>query len=239
MARESHRTPLPGSTFVRLLAAMTDAEAPASKDDFAQRLTQWFDWTHAWSLSTALGETGASPAQPSPPARGDTGSAQGAQGALGAEAREHARVKATLLKGIAEASTVQPSAVEAADAAAHRRRYAAFQQTMEARIAPLRRQVRAAMSTRSSALARLATLDTLMEQVVGAQERVLLAGVPALLERRFEQLHQASDGAVPGPWLERCRQDMQALLLAELELRLQPVEGLLEAGRAPSSESHA
>lgn len=233
MARESHRTPLTGSTFVRLLAAMTDAQAPVSKDDFSQRLTQWFDWTHAWSLSTALGETGTSPAKPASPAQGDTGSPQGA------EVREHARVKAALLKGIAEASTVQPSAVEAADAAAHRRRYAAFQQTMEARIAPLRRQVRAAMSTRSPALARLATLDTLMEQVVGAQERVLLAGVPALLERRFEQLHQASDGAVPGPWLERCRQDMQALLLAELELRLQPVEGLLEAGRAPSSESHA
>ena len=37
--------------------------------------------------------------------------------------------------------------------------------------------------------------------------------------------------APPGPWLERFRQEMRGLLLAELDLRLQPVEGLLEACR--------
>ncbi len=70
-----------------------------------------------------------------------------------------------------------------------------------------------------------------MEQVVGAQERALLATVGARLEPRFDQLRAAQDGAPPGPWLERFRQEMRGLLLAELDLRLQPVEGLLEACR--------
>jgi hypothetical protein len=64
--------------------------------------------------------------------------------------------------------------------------------------------------------------------------------VPQLLGRRFEQLHQAHRSALPTPddparwlqpgaWLHTFCQDMRVVLLAELELRLQPVAGLLEA----------
>ena len=33
MARESHRTPPTGSAFIRLLATMTDAQAPVSPEE--------------------------------------------------------------------------------------------------------------------------------------------------------------------------------------------------------------
>jgi hypothetical protein len=98
---------------------------------------------------------------------------------------------------------------------------------------PLRRRLRSSLADRSAALAKLAELDIVMEQVVGAQERALLATVASRLEPRFDALRGApADAPVqPGPWLEQFRQEMRALLLAELDLRLQPVEGLLEACR--------
>lgn len=255
MARESHRTPPTGSAFIRLLATMTDAQAPASPDDFAQRLTQWFDWTHTLSLSTALSEGPVSAASAASPAI-----TTALPNTTRADEQEHERVKGNLVKQIAEAAsgtvTPRPRAAvvaptlptldEMLDIAGHRRRYVACQQAMDAQIGPWRRRVRATLFGRSPTLAKLATLDGLMEQVVGAQERVLLSGVPALLERRFDQLRRAHDErpAEPAitasdslPWVDRFRHDMNALLLAELELRLQPVEGLLDAGRAFDLES--
>ncbi len=244
LARDVRRTPLTGSTFIRTLATLDDAAAPAAPDAFAQRLAQWFDWTHAFSLSAALGDAGAR--VDAPAVAGFAG-----QGALAADEREFARVRAALTKAIAEAPDgvaetrrvprpVAGAAVAAetpVDFATYRQRYATCQLAMETQIVPLRRRLRSSLADRSAALARLAGLDIVMEQVVGARERALLATVGARLERRFDQLRGArgdlaSEAPVqPGTWLERFRQEMRGLLLAELDLRLQPVEGLLEACR--------
>lgn len=261
MARESHRTPPTGSAFIRLLATMAEAPSPGLPDDFAQRLTQWFDWTHTLSLSTTLGDAAAVSTGTASPALGNP---------LERDEQEHARVRSSLARQITEAASGNPGArpravvaplpptlEEMLDVSSHRRRYVACQQAMDAQIGPLRRRVRATLSGLSPALNRLAALDGLMEQVVGAQERVLLSSVPAVLERRFERLRRAHEdresaprppaaaaeqpGAPPRPaappWLDRFRHDMNALLLAELDLRLQPVEGLLDAGRAVCLES--
>jgi hypothetical protein len=245
LARDARRTPLTGSTFIRALAALDDVPALAAPDAFAQRLAQWFDWTHAFSLSAALGDTGARLDAP----------AFGGQGALSADEREFARVRAALAKAIADApaggaeprriarplaGAVAPAAVPA-DFASYRQRYTKCQLAMETQIVPLRRRLRSTLADRSPALAKLAELDSVMEQVVGAQERTLLATVAGRLEPRFEQLRgtrdELSSGAAasqvlpPGHGLERFHQEMRGLLLAELDLRLQPVEGLLEACR--------
>jgi hypothetical protein len=71
----------------------------------------------------------------------------------------------------------------------------------------------------------------------------LLSKTPVLLGKRFQQLFkehqqkladtQQTDNPVSwmqaGGWLARFCKDMQMLLLAELELRLQPAMGLIEA----------
>lgn len=46
------------------------------------------------------------------------------------------------------------------------------------------------------------------------------------------QIAQAPPAVTPGAWLETFRKDMRSVLLAELDVRLQPVEGLLAALRA-------
>jgi hypothetical protein len=237
LARDVRRPPLTGSAFIRALASLNDLSAPAAPDAFAQRLARWFDWTHAFSLSAALGESATQADVP----------AFGGQGALGADECELARARAALGRTIAEApdgavetrrmNRPLAGAIIAAetpvDFATYRQRYTACQLAMETQIVPLRRRLRSSLADRSAALAKLAELDIVMEQVVGAQERALLATVAARLEPRFDQLRGAQDDVPsrPGPWLERFRQEMRGLLLAELDLRLQPVEGLLEACR--------
>ena len=242
LARDARRTPLTGSTFIRTLAALNDVPATEAPDAFAQRLAHWFDWTHAFSLSAALGDAASRADVPG----------FGGRGALHADERELARVRAALAKAVADAPNAAaeprrvgrplaaaPVPVEAlVDFTTFRQRYTRCQLAMETQIVPLRRRLRASLADRSSALAKLAELDTVMEQVVGAQERALLATVASRLEPRFDQLRGADGDATspPGPWLERFRQEMRGLLMAELDLRLQPVEGLLEACRKSSSD---
>ena len=240
LARDARRSPLTGSTFIRTLAALNDVPASEAPDAFAQRLAHWFDWTHAFSLSAALSDA---------TVRSDV-PAFGGLGALSADEREFARVRSALAKMIldAPAGGAEPRRIDRplagavaptempADFATYRQRYATCQLAMETQIVPLRRRLRSTLADRSPALAKLAELDSVMEQVVGAQERALLATVAGRLEPRFDQLRGTQDDAAPKglqsePWLERFRGEMRSLLLAELDLRLQPVEGLLEACR--------
>ena len=246
LARGSRRISPTGPAFVRLLAALDDVPTPAAKDAFAQRLSQWFDWTDAISLSAALD----CPAAP--------GTEAGPVALLfaAADEREARRVRAALAKLISGAPPTAagrhartPAPVAPADGRAdfapHRERCVACQQAMETAIATLRRRVRATLEGASPALARLAALDTVMEQVVGARERALLATVPLKLDVHFSRLRQAhreacaeAEPAAAADWLDTFGRDMRDLLLAELDLRLQPVEGLLDALRGASTNHH-
>jgi len=93
-------------------------------------------------------------------------------------------------------------------------------------------------------MSRLAEVDAVMERALSPRERSLLTTVPVLLGNYFERLRKAeretlADAQVsedapmvaPGAWLNVFRKDMQSVLLAEMDLRFQPVEGLLAALR--------
>jgi len=130
----------------------------------------------------------------------------------------------------------RPAAPPPPDFAPLRRRYQARQQAMQESIGRLRERLREQLAGQSPALARLAAIDAVMEQVLGAQERDLLAGAPAQLEKHYKCLRDAAlpaadSEAAPAAWLALVHDDMHALLLAELDLRFQPVNGLLEALR--------
>jgi hypothetical protein len=131
----------------------------------------------------------------------------------------------------------------AAAYAPYRRFYEAHQRDMALSIQPLRVHIRQALGKASARRKKLADLDATLENVLRARENQLLSKVPVLLKKRFEQLfkahqqtllntRQADDPAAwtqAGAWLARFCNDMQTLLLAELELRLQPSVGLMEA----------
>lgn len=208
-----------GPALIRLLARLTDTDVPESKQAFADRLSQWVGWADAISLSAAL--SGAPAATPS-----------ASRASAGAEEGECTRVRTALANAIT--SPMETST----DFLPFRRRYFARQQAMETGIAPLRGHLRARLAARSPAMARLAAVDAVMEQALAPREDSLLSTVPTLLEKHFVRLRKAGqapdapDGEVrPGPWLEVFGKDMQGVLLAELDIRFQPLEGLLEALR--------
>ncbi|WP_346777942.1 DUF3348 domain-containing protein [Paraburkholderia sp. Ac-20340] len=147
-----------------------------------------------------------------------------------------------------------------ADFAVFRQCYLALQQKMEADIGDMRTRLRNRLAGQSPEMAKLAALDALMERSLSVRERNLLSTVPGLLARRFAALRKATQAAeaeaqaqttqaeaqaeaqpeappaantenTPGSWLATFRKDMQSLLLAELDVRFQPVEGLLAALR--------
>ncbi|MEJ8853390.1 DUF3348 domain-containing protein [Variovorax robiniae] len=246
MVQVSRRPGVTGSALIRLLTRLTEHGVPESKQAFAERLSQWLRWTDAISLSSALN---------SPPATAPTGARVAS---ASAEERECARVRTALTKAITEGT-----AFSVDDFAPYRQRYIARQQAMEAGIGPLRGRLRAVLAARSPAMARLASVDAVMEQALDPQEQRLLATVPSLLEKYFKRLRQAhlaapvqetdeaalavpgdtqapdAPGKAPGSpnqaepaaWLDAFGRDMQGVLLAELDIRFQPVEGLLEALR--------
>ena len=237
------RTRFTGAALVRLLAAMDDVDTPASQAPFAERLSQWFGWTEAISLSSALTTGPAADVRP-------LGTA-----VPSAIEREAVRTRAALVKLLTEdrsparrgaslrrqpaSLTPEPPPAEI-DFQVFRERYQDRQAAMDQAIGPLRRRIRSELTGASPALARLAALDTVMEQVVGGRERVLLANVPLWLEQHFERLRRdaretAADASLPPPtdaaWLDTFRHDFRDVLLAELDLRMQPVDGLLDALR--------
>jgi hypothetical protein len=242
MLQVPRRTGFSGPALVRLLAHLADADAPVPASSLSSQLSQWLGWADAIALSSAL--KARAPALPTAPSAGG-----------GTEAQECARVRARLADAIAEDAaparprrgpprpSALPDPVDAqVDYAVHRQRYLTLQQTMESTIGSLRAGLRAALSARSPAMAKLALVDAVMERVLGAREQSLLGTVPALLEPHFQRLRQAEAAALaeaqaegqpaavrPGAWLGVFRKEMQSVLLAELEIRWQPVEGLLAA----------
>ena len=133
----------------------------------------------------------------------------------------------------------------------YHRFYAAHQRALDARIQTLQLRVREVLTGRSAELARLAAMDAAMRDIVSPHTRTSLAVIPQLLSKRFDALVNAYRSTQATPvdreadllpeedklkawtrpdgWLGTFCHDMQQLLLAELDLRLVPILGLVEA----------
>jgi hypothetical protein len=123
-----------------------------------------------------------------------------------------------------------------ADYTLFRQRHLDLQRQMDLMLPPLRVNVREAVAAVSPSLRQLAALDAVWEQLLAAREQKLLATIPALLKHRFEQLRTAqpqqdapAQWRQAGGWLDTFSKEQQAVILAELDLRLEPVMGLVEA----------
>jgi hypothetical protein len=248
MVQASQRTAASsGPALIRLLARLTDVEVAESSQSLSDRLSQWLGWTDAIGLSTALSGN--------PPVV-----APGARAFGSAEESECARVRASLTSTIARETTLsaanrrgspreraQAAPTEVVvDYAVFRQQYQSIQQTMDTDIGNLRGRLRAMLAARTPAMARLAVVDAIMERALSPRERNLLAGVPGMLAGHFDRLRLAEQASLAdadaagesaavkaGTWQNVFRKDMQSVLLAELDVRFQPVEGLLAALRTP------
>ena len=214
---------------VRLLGASTSRELEPPRADFAERVGQWLSAVDTVRLHAAL-PTG-------PVAELPFALSAEAGTLLGRLQAERDAVRQGLVDGFAaQAAEALRDAVHEVDAghAPHRKRHQDQQRQMELRLGPLRATVRQALSQASPRLRQLALLDAALEQALGGREQRLMAAVPLLLERRFVALTQAC----PEGWHAAFVAEVQDMLHAELDLRLQPLDGLMQALRR-ETEKHA
>jgi hypothetical protein len=248
MTRALPRTNFHSSTLIRCLADLAIVDTAEPGNAFAEKLGLWIHFTDAITLSAVHNDSIVSLPKIPPEAQ------FGPRAAVG---MEFERIQAGLINSIMKSCSPALGKTHmelpapqrdlpmdlAAAYAPYRRFYAEHQRDMELRIQPLRVNVREAMAKASPRLKKLADLDAALERILRDRESKLLSNVPVLLKKRFEQLfkvhqqmlvdtQQADNPAgwtQAGGWLARFCNDMQMLLLAEVELRLQPTMGLIEA----------
>ncbi len=228
---------------VRLLSQWTPAAPSEAGLGMGDQLAQWVSAFDAISLHTALraiqatgavaGRTPAPVRRPHPPA---------------ALAADFAQVRAQQARAIAQA----PALPNEFSYAPYKRRHLELQRQMGQALDALRQRVRDALAQAGPALQQLAALDAAMDKVIAPREQALLPVAVTVLERRFGQLQAAHlkaladarqalpDGSAPpeddpmrwrrpGAWLHDFEQDWHQALRAELDLRLEPIAGLIEA----------
>ena len=218
--------------------ALVRPEIAESKQPFAERLGQWLDLSDAMALFSALG--GASSAPKATPTSPAFDKLRGEVDRVRSNLADSIRTDGVFVTGKVRVKLPTPGPEagpqSASDFNPYHRYYLAHQRDMAASIGPLRTSLRSALAQHSPQLKQLASIDAILDQAFATRERNLLATVPMLLAKRYAQLQAAHAAATPpdewlqpGAWLATFCQDMQSVLLAELELRLQPVLGLLDA----------
>ena len=245
----------------RLAGPQAQAISSAAPTVFSTQLSQWLGWTDAVALASALdggaavglplqGDSAAQLLEEGLRVRAALAKALSTPGAdSSGPGRWPVKPRAGARLGGAPGE-------DPTDFATHRRQVHAQQQVMETAVSSLRARLRAAVAAASPQHARLAAVDAVMEQALLPQAQRLTSAVVVLLERRFRTLQADADEVAqravnprpaplgsPSPaevrgkdsapaWLEVFRQDLEAVLLAELDFRFQPIEGLMAALRS-------
>jgi hypothetical protein len=245
MTRALTRTNFHSSRLIRTLADLAVLETAGPAAAVGEKLGLWIDFADAIALTRVLNAN-----QREVPGK------QAAQATT--LAQDFAAARASLERVVTK-NGAAPSgraradlALPALDAplddtrvyAPFRRYHLAHQRDMENSVRSLRNKVRDGVAAASPALRQLAAVDAAFEGILGEREARLLANLPGLMEKRFNQLRKAhlqtrqdlapdddkpEQWMQPGAWLARFCTELQTVLLAELDLRLQPAVGLLEA----------
>ncbi len=221
------------SALVRQLSAWQVAPVDTPRRDVAEQLADWLNVADAITLHSAHRSI------PAVTTASGTAVVTDKSDDLNAK---YAQVRATLTKSITTRSLGQPTPT-ATDFPLYHQRYLDQQRRMEMSIEALRAHARQTLSQASPLLARLASLDTVLAQMLGGREQKLLGSVPTLLKERFKNLHKTRASADDDSWLATFEQDFQQTLLAELDLRMQSIAGMIEAlaltRREPTTHAHA
>ncbi len=233
MPRASLAPHFHASALIRCLARLGNDDVALPAEQFATRLADFFDFSEAVVLSSAhsIATSGAV----DPDLSGFAIVAEYQQG----RARIEQAVARSFTPDPGPARAACPSVrlgpgVEVARAyEPFHRFYLVQQRDMDFAVRQLHAGIRQSLSSLTVRLRRLAALDKAFEDILAERSRHLLSKVPVLAARRFADLCGRASGQAASPatdpHLLRFRQDLQALLLAELDIRLQPLAGLVDA----------
>lgn len=224
-------TPHISATSSRLARFLADlgAAAPVSHRDFTQRLGQLFDLADSIKLSKTHRKPSAASFKP-----GVSSAAAIREEFLRARA---SIVSSTLRSFVPGADpprlrfplpTADGAAAETIDPEPYLTFYSAQQREIDFRIRNLHAKTRDELAGCSPALAQIAALDSALGGPIAAHSRPFFAAVPELLQNRIDFL-RSRDDSDSNAALEQIRNEIQGLLLAEIETRLLPTLGLIEA----------
>lgn len=208
---------LPLSPLVRLLAGWSAAASPPpAAPDLAARWGQWLGALDTVRLQSALQAIGAMPGGSNPFATAT------AAAACLAAADEVQALRARLTDSL---QLAHPLTSDDQGFAPYRRRHLELQRAMASAVAPVRERLRQALARQPGRQRQLAALDAVLEQQLAGALQQQLGRVVPHLQRRFQQ--------APDTFLA----DWRTALLAELDLRLQPLQGLLDAWQHETTPS--
>jgi hypothetical protein len=242
MTQTTPQASLNGSRLVRFLVDLSVSNAEVSHKHFTERLGQLIDLSDSVDLAAAHGKLLATSFQPS-------------DVSVDKVIDEYVRVRAAIVKFIINSfilgggsswlSLPQSKAgITSEDMSAYQpfsQFYLTHQREMDSKVKQLRLKTRDSVSGLSAKMAQLCALDSALDDTLAIHSRQLFAEVPKLLEKRFKHLFKVHQNDLsgdeddpqlwmqPGGWLEQFSGEMQGLLLAELDVRLQPILGLIEA----------
>lgn len=260
MLPDPTRAPIPGAALARLMARLAGQACPAQpKAAPSDLLGDWLDWQRAVALSRALDDDpsadGATAATREPPCPRSTATSaslprgDARDAGLEAESRAARDALETAIREDVRDWTrpLHPRAggdgSADAGAAAVQRHCQGLQRDLQATTGRLRFELRERLAQCGGGAARLAAVDAVMEGVLAPREHALLAPLVSSLVARFAQLHaraavddEAGSQASPA-WRDGFRAEARQLLLAELDLRFQPIEALLAALRTSSPDA--
>ena len=246
MTRVLPSTRLHSSELLHFLVSQGMAEAAADTADVGQSLGDWLDFRQAIALQAFIGSVDDRAAQPvQATARVDADVLR----------KRFAQVRHALEQSIVQGSVPAPGLPRIELPATElehpidpktvfdpfRRYCIGHQRQMDNIIRSLRIQLRGMLGKGPTAHRQLSELDGIFENVLHPRESRLLGQIPTQFEKRFAKLlkqhmkalQEAADADEPAPrttpWLAPLREAMRDALLAELDLRLQPVLGLIEA----------
>lgn len=230
---------------LRLLRSWGVTLQPVATHSVAQRLADGMGWMDAVALAQALGATEPGPAPHEPRATTEATHAAVAE----AVANAVARCRGPLLAGFTDPALVRtppPEGTGALDAVApFRQHHVQQQRAMAAKLPALRAQVRELLQAASPRLAHLAQLDAVFDPALHGTLEARLAALPSMLQQRGLTLRAGAPDSSPTTkpstnatttppwpptgWRGQLWADLQQLLQAELALRWQAIQGLLDA----------
>lgn len=226
---------------LRFIAGLGLARPEVSREHFTQRLGALFDLQDSIAIAAVHGGLGRTGLAAPPPGDVTRLFLEGRGAILGSAARAFDPQGGARIR-FPHADPDDPAAHAASmEVEPYLSFYRAQQSEAEHRVRRLQLQVREAIAGLSPQLDQLCALDAVLARSMGARTRGFFSTIPRLLQSHFENLlanyrpvgaDQREADALWRQAIQQYRRDMRGMLLAEIDTRLLPVTGLVEAVEA-------
>lgn len=234
--RETSRNLVSGSALVKCVERMGAKEQSAASDRFTERLTQNLDFNGSLKLSELHGHLRLISKKMAVGHPNKTELQEVCSQLDGAYDRVHKAIVLNISQSfdgsVAQPRFPLPSNQEnplKLEISSYQNFYQAQQSEMSAKIQGLRRYLRDTLAKQTIQSAQLAFIDQTLEETIGLPLRTGFGASVLMINASLERLTKLGDDEQKKQGINELHPQIRQLLMAELDLRLQPIKGLLDA----------